>query len=607
MAARVSKMFAAILCLLIASACSDRETSLESEVTESQIADYAVVITALPEAPMQELAKKSLQTYLQRDRGVPSLAFLRRRAESDLDTLRRLLASRGYLNAKIAVDVVEAVDGDEPTPATVTFEVDPGAVFQLTAHRVQLFDPAPGTPDLRPKRFGSPVGKPAVASEIVSAEQAMVADLKARGYAYATALDRKAEAVRSDATLSVETTISAGRTYRFGQVQFDGVTSVDRDYLLSYVPWTDGAPYDAALLRSFQVRLSQTELFTAVTAAIPETAPIGDTLPITVRAEERKPRTVTASLRYDTVDGPEIAGSLTHRNLLGENERGTLSAEAGLRRQAINVSFVKPQYLQPGQRLLSDLEVRRVRDDAFDELGGTLFAGLERDVPDFWTIGAGGFVEISRVRDAGVSRDVKLAGLPVFASFDNRDDPLDPTRGRFFRVKVTPVGGLIDLSSVGFLIFDAETSAYVRLDEAGRTVLAGRARFANIVADQLSTVPAQRRLYSGGGGSVRGFARDLVGPRDALNDPTGGLSAIELGAELRTRIWGDIGGVAFVDAGAVSPDMFLADAPVMRFGAGIGVRYYSPVGPIRLDVATPINPQSGDDLLQFYLSIGQAF
>jgi translocation and assembly module TamA len=138
-------------------------------------------------------------------------------------------------------------------------------------------------------------------------------------------------------------------------------------------------------------------------------------------------------------------------------------------------------------------------------------------------------------------------------------------------------------------------------------VLAGRTAVGSIVGEPRSDIPANLRVYAGGGGSVRGFGYQLAGELDDDDKPIGGRSLVELGGEVRVRITESIGVVAFVDAGTVYSSATPDFSETLRVGAGPGLRYFSPIGPLRLDVGFPLNPRDSDDTWQLYISIGQAF
>ncbi len=159
---------------------------------------------------------------------------------------------------------------------------------------------------------------------------------------------------------------------------------------------------------------------------------------------------------------------------------------------------------------------------------------------------------------------------------------------------------------VPFVKFRGEGSAYYSLDTDGRFVLAGRTVAGSIVGADLAEIPADRRFYAGGGGSVRGYAYQGIGPRDARGQPTGGLSLLEGSVEMRFAVTEKFGIVPFVDAGTVSTKAF-PDFSEVRAGAGVGIRYLTPFGPLRVDAAVPLNPGPGDPDFGIYAGIGQAF
>jgi translocation and assembly module TamA len=261
----------------------------------------------------------------------------------------------------------------------------------------------------------------------------------------------------------------------------------------------------------------------------------------------------------------------------------------------------------PGQDLLTGLELVREEDDAFDQLRATLTAGLRRRVAPEWVVGYGGLLEASLIEDDGEETEAFLAGVPAWAEYDGTDDLLNPTEGARARFEVTPFAGTLDSEFTAFLNLDTRASAYWDVLDDDVYVLAGRARVASIIAEGVEDVPKNRLLYAGGGGSVRGYELRHVGPLDVEGDPEGGLSALEASLELRARVWGDLGTVVFVDAGSVSQESYPDFEEGVQVAAGTGIRYHSPAGPIRLDVAFPINRREEDDFFQLYFSIGQAF
>lgn len=604
--ARRTRLHAACLAALLAAGCGRTEgffPQAEFARPETTVT-YEVELSGAPSEEIAGLAEASLASWRFREEGVASLAFLRRRAESDVPLLMKILHSLGYYSASVEVEVEETAPGE----ARVGFAIEPGPAYTLARHEfVVAREGAVAPPELDAARLGSPVGRQARAAAIAEAETAAVALLKRRGFAYAAFAGRSGLADPETATLEVESRIAAGRAYSFGTLGLEGVESVEEDYLSSYLPWKVGERFDAEKLRTYQQRLFATELFDAVAVRLPETPPEGEALPLTVVADERPPRTIGGGLRYDTDLGPSARASFEHRNLFGRNERFLAQAEGGLVEQLVGFAVRKPQFLRPGQELTGELTFKRTDDDAFKALSVTTFGGLERELSRRWHGGLGGLVEASEIDDDSDKGTALLLGIPGFAAYDGSDDLLDPTKGARLRLDATPFAGVFDGEAVEFLVLDARGSVYRRLDEERRFVLAARGRAASILAPDLDSIPATRRLYSGGGGSVRGYEERFIGPLDDGDDPVGGRSALEAGLELRAGLVGDFGGVVFAEAGSVSTNMLPDFEEGVQVAAGLGLRYYTVAGPVRLDVAFPLNPRDADDAFQVYFSIGQAF
>ncbi|MEL7465449.1 MAG: BamA/TamA family outer membrane protein [Pseudomonadota bacterium] len=606
--------FALILLTAFAiTACANGEETpdLTFEAPETQVA-YEVELTGVSDEDVEALLESSLSLYRQQERGAQSLAFLRRRATGDIGTIQKVLRSEGWFEAEVEVDIEapeeEAAEGETPI-AVARVIVTENRRYTLKAHDLALIETGagPAPPALDADALGSPVGDPATAADILAAEQAAVAALRASGRPYAQRIGREAVADPETAEIEVFTTISAGPAYQIGDPAYEGGEGVKRAYLETYRTWEEGTPADPAELRAFQNELIATGLFDAASVDFPEEPPEGDTLPVEVRLEEAAPRTISGGVRYSTDVGPAVRGGFEHRNLFGANETITLEAIAGLEEQSLDTRYRIPQYARPGQDLVFGLNLRRIDDEAFEELGATPSFGIERELTDFLTVGAGGLLEFSRIKDIDGTENSYLVGAPLFAAFDSSDDRLDPSKGVRARLSVTPFAGAQGATPVSFLILDANASTYFDLTGTQDYIFAVRGRVASILSGDLDVVSPARRLYSGGGGSVRGYAERFIGPLDADGEPTGGLSTVEIGAEMRVRATDVIGLAGFVEAASVSEEIAPVFDEGLQVAVGGGVRYLSPIGPLRFDVGFPVNGRDEDDFFQVYISIGQAF
>lgn len=606
-----------LVAALLAGCSSDDDAfaPVEFEKPETFV-EYDVELTGVSDDRVRGLMEQALTLYRQQENGVQSVAFLRRRAQSDVETAQKILRAFGWYEARVRVRVdpppenvaEDAAEGETPK-ALARMIVNERRRYTLAGHRMTLVETGAGDPPpaLDAATLGSPVGDPATAAEILEAEKAAVAELRSAGRPYAQRLGRDAVADPETAEIEIETTIAAGSKYIFGDAVYSGGDGVERAYIDTYRTWKMGETVDPAKLKEFTDDLVATNLFDAVAADFPEEPPEGETAPVLVRLEEAPPRTISGGVRYDTEAGPAVRGGFQHRNLFGANETLTLEAILGLEEQSLTGEYRVPQWLRPGQDLVYGAELRRVDDEAYEELGATLAVGVERELTDEFTIGFGLLGEVSRTETIDTTETAKLAGLPAFVSYDSSDDTLDPSKGVRARIAATPFAGFQADTPVSFGIIDATASTYFDLTGEKDYILALRTRLATILSSDIDVISPSRRLYSGGGGSVRGYGERYIGPLDADGEPTGGRSAFEIGAEMRVKFSDTIGAAGFVEAGSVTEDIEPSFDEGLQVAVGGGLRYYSPVGPIRLDVGVPVNPRKADDNFQIYISIGQAF
>ena len=294
--------------------------------------------------------------------------------------------------------------------------------------------------------------------------------------------------------------------------------------------------------------------------------------------------------------------------LAGETANSSNASRLDLPDLRFGVNFRKPDFLAPKQSLVLDFSVVADNPPAYERVAGLLTGLVEREVTDELKLSAGITSERGRVRTAERTYQVALLGVPLAATYDGTDNLLNPVKG--FRLGATltpwfPVGG--NESSRRFLATSLTGSVYYDVRGDGRYVAAGRLGLGSIVGAGLADIPPDRRFYAGGGGSVRGYGFQMAGPRNAANDPTGGRSLFEAGIEMRIKVTDTIGVVPFLDAGTVSARSIPGFREPLRVGAGLGLRYYTDFGPLRVDVGVPFSPERGDSRWQLYLSLGQAF
>jgi translocation and assembly module TamA len=560
---------------------------------------------ALLKGRQGELMEESSQLLSLRDRPPASLGALERRAEGDLKRLATVLHSEGYYDGTVDFRIDDRVD-----PVLVTLVIDRGSPYRLERFDIVYESDAP-TADLPrdPTDVGVETGRRARAAVVVDAEGRLTTLLGARGHPLARILRRRHVIDREEQTIRSRIVVDPGPRVGFGPVRVDGLADVDEAYVRRIQPWTAGQLYDRTLVDAYRQDLLSTRLFSTV-AIVPASAPDPDgNLPLTIVVAERELRTIGGGLSWGTDEGFELTAFWEHRNFFHENEGLRLETRLGEIEQSFNAFFRKPRFRRRDQTLLADARIKRVETDAYKESNITGAVGLERELGPLWDGKIGVTAELTDITENRDDRSLLLLGMPGSLIRDSRDDSLEPTRGTRLETIVTPYIATGD-DSFPFVVTAVGGSIYHALTDSNRAVVAGRARVGSILGASRAEVPASKRFYAGGGGSIRGYQYQKVGPLDAENDPLGGRSLLEVGAELRLRLGERFGVVPFVDGGTVfvDPDFRSDEDDTIRWAAGVGFRYYTLIGPLRVDFAFPLNKREGiDDDFQFYVSIGQAF
>jgi translocation and assembly module TamA len=557
-----------------------------------------------------ELRAEIVRAIGESDRPIDNRFEARRRARDAAEAAIAVLRSEGYYEYEVEPDVGE---GDRPAPVV---RITPGPRFVLGRPRIQWVggDPDPVTQLAAEAAVKLDPGAPGRAADVVSAEGRIVASLQESGYADAAARPRQVVVDHAERTVTPTYQIASGAQVRLGDIRLSGAARTSATWLQHLAPWRRGDLYRPNDVAQLERRLLDTGVYETVTVALApakDTAPDG-LRPVVVSLAERKRHSIELGASYGTTDGPGLDVRWTRYNQLGRADTLALFAKGSKLDSRVGSELSLPHWRRPDQTLTLNAAAYRQMTDAYDVSG----VGVRGDVlrhftkTSYLTLGAS--MDFSRTDElkpgtlTTLGRDIfTVAGL-ADVTLDRSNDPLNPTRGWRVSARMEPTV-LAGQGTVPYLKVQTQGTAYYPFDVKATTVLAGRLRVGSILNGTISSIPAPQRFYAGGGGSVRGFSYQGVGPRLADNStPQGGLSLLEGSLELRhelTRTWGIVG---FVDAGAVGS----TSAPTgedLGVGAGLGVRYNLAFGPIRVDVAAPVSGRHGGPAFQVYVSIGQAF
>jgi translocation and assembly module TamA len=544
------------------------------------------------------------------------------RAAADRERLQTALRSFGYYEARVDIGIAGRAPEDPALPAVlaatpagtevaVTVAITPGPLFHL--RRVAIAGTVPD--DARAKLAPLGPGAPAVAADVLAGGDRLLAGLRDDGYALARVAT---PVVTEDAvahTLDVTYPVTVGPRVALGPISLRGLGHVDAGFIRRRLLVHQGERYSPLAVERARADLAGIGVFSSVQVELAGAPDAAGELPVTFAMTAAKAHVVSATAAYSTDLGASLGATWRDRNLFGSAEQLSLSATAtqlggSASRQPgydLAAQFTKPDFLHRDQQLGVTLDAFREYLQAYDRTGLSGSVTLTRTLSAHWTASLGAAAEREEVAQEDVTRDYTLLALPLEAKYDSTNALLEPTSGVRAAFSATPTESLGRPDSI-FVLLRAAGSTYLDLSPhgAGASVLALRGLVGTAQGASQFALPPDQRFYAGGSATVRGFKYQSVGPLFADDTPQGG-TAVDAGTvEFRQRLPASLGAAVFVDAGQVSA----GSTPFtgrLRIGAGAGLRYYTSIGPIRLDFAVPVNRAPGGDRFELYIGLGEAF
>ena len=585
---------------------------------------YSVTFTVAPaDADVEDALKGASGLWQGRNEAVGGSAGLLTRAQGDYRRLLAALYNEGRYGGSVSIEVNgrQAADmtvGTQlPDTSEVTIRIDPGPAYRFG--RTDVSGAAPPAQDKRDRvasfaEAGFEPGAVARADVVRKTSQLARDAWRQQGYPTARVTSRTATANHPDQELDVAVAVESGPRATYGQVAVEGTQRMDAGFVARQTGLVPGREFDPDDLDRARQRLERLGVFASQSIEEAETVEADGTLPLTVVVDERKLRRIGVGATLSSSEGAGIETFWLHRNLFGRAERLRLDASvSGLgatfdyRRfdYTLGAAFTRPAVFTPDTDFNANLLAKREVNETFTETSGGGAISLTHLFSDELSVSAGAFAQYGRFEDDGGTREFVTAGLDVSGVFDTRNNKLDATRGFYARAGLKPFHEFNFGNSA--VQGELEGRAYLPLGADDRLVLAGRVSLGSIAGPDVSQIPENFLFFAGGGGSVRGYGFKNIGVVAADGSVTGGKSKIEASAELRFRATERFGGVVFADAGLVSARAFPDFDQDLRIGIGAGIRYNTGLGPIRLDVAMPLNRRPGDPSFSFYAGIGQAF
>ena len=592
------------------------------QVTDELALAFPPDDAAFPEKEAFAARYGELSTIAELDSDKDSVAQLAARAKADQTLLETMLRVYGYYDAQVIRSVAGIQAGQETAAerAAVRFDIIPGARYRFGAIDLGELDTAVDAVALR-RAFEIQPGDFMSSDKIVEEQLNLDTALGEFGYPFATidAPELLVDHARTEGDLTMP--VHPKGKYVFGEVVSNLPRFLSGKHLATIARFDPGDVYQRSLELDLRRAIVSTGLVSSVTVTPREvTPPSGDqpgTVALDVEMSKAKLRTWAGAIGYGTGEGIRVEGSWEHRNLFPPEGMLRVRGIAGTQEQLFGVTFRKNNLGGRDKVLTVDAFASTVDSDAYDARTVSLIGTYERlstllfQKPLAYSIGLEAVATSERPQPLGgvvqPRQTYFIGAIPLFAQLDTSDSLLDPKKGFRAGLRLSPEVSRNQRMESFYLRAQFDGSTYQRVTD--KVVVAGRLRLGTIVGTDLDNIAPSRRLYSGGGGSVRGYGYQRIGPRDINGNPTGGRSLVEGAVEARIQTGffdGALSVVPFLDAGSVSQSV-TPDLSTVRFGAGVGVRYNTGFGPLRFDIATPINPAPGDSRIAVYVSLGQAF
>ena len=607
---------------------------------------YQVTLASVGDSDIDQTLKATSDLLALRTQAPVSPFGLIARARSDTDRLKTTLESFGYYESHVIIningllltdpslgDALTALPTGSTAKVAVSFTL--GTLFHL--RRIEIEGEVPPSINAR-ETLGLNTGQPAVASAVLAGGARLLSALQEQGYAFAQVEPPVAYEAADAPVLDLSFQVVAGRKVNIGDIHVEGLQRVHESLVRRRLLLRTGDVYKPSAIEAARRDLLGLNVFGQVSVQIGTKPDQSGGVPITFKMRERLRHAITVSAAFSSDLGGSGGVTWTDRNVFGNAEQLTVAAsvinlggsDTTGTGYDTSVKYLIPEFMHRDQSLQFAVSAIKQQLQAYDQTAKTASVTLSRKLSSIWTVNAGLSTtdeQISQVISASVKEpggpitadppvtfDYTLVALPFSLVYDSTNLPTpleDPTHGFRGSLSLTPTYA-IGHPNATFLISVLKVATYFDLHnlfpiEPGRSVIAARSLVGFAQGAGQFSLPPDQRFYAGGTSTIRGYGYQLVGPTfPVTGNPTGGTAIAAVGVEFRQRLYTNWGVVGFVDAGQVSASVKpLPDDT--RIGVGAGMRYYTPIGPIRLDVAVPVGRRPGDDSFEVYIGLGQAF
>ncbi len=567
--------------------------------------NYSVEFEGLNDDRTLKAIKSVSQLTSLKKRPPASMNALRYRAESDIPELTKVLHAHGYYEAKVNIRVQEILN-----QVHVFVLIEPGPVYCLEKYKIHLYCEFPDEPEcLCPvslDKISVKIGKPALTENILSSELKLLESLSECGFPLAKVDDREVIVDGKTKSVRVRIAVKRGREAAFGSLTIVGLDKVKPLFIERKIDWIQGETYDSALVEKTQDAILESGLFSSVLITHADTINPDGEISMKIEVSETKHQSVNVGVSYQTVFGPGITFGWENRNVGGMGRRLSFQGDITRISHTGNAMYAHPDFLQIGQDYIWQAQAMHESLFAYSMRSYNLMNRLDRRLGEHVRFSLGAQGERLYVTASVHNGNYWLFELPLYVRYSTANDLLNPTQGITFEYTTTPSLNVTDGKDF-YLINQLSESIYHSLNADESIVFAQQLTLGSILSQNLNAVPVSKRYLGGSEQELRGYRYRTVSPLDDRK-PIGGRSAIYFTLETRFRVTKKIGLVPFFDIGSVYETILPTWHGKWFKSTGLGLRYFSFMGPFRIDLAFPLNRRKGiDPVYKILVSIGQTF
>lgn len=565
---------------------------------------YSVEFIGLKETKIIDTIKNSSDLFLLMDRPPKTINGLRYRIQSNLPEIIKVFHAFGYYDASLSYDLEE-----EENKAKVYLFCDSGPRYLLHNFEIR-YTPCDLEKEIKPlidlQKLEIKLDAPTNSQILSDAKNRIILALAVHGYPLASiqTYDVIVDGIRK--TINVNVCINLGPICYFGPTSILGLKDIDPRYIYRKIAWMEKDPYSPHKIIETQSRLTETNLFSSVSINHADNLNEENTLPMKIQVIESKHQNINVGTNYATVDGFGVTFSYINYNMRRMGEILAFQAELAKKAYTGFLTYKKPDFLWYNQDLFFSFYALKEKVWAYHAYTYGVLSKIAQRINKYFQYSYGiksEFVEVTHSANRG---RYQLLGAPFFLKYDTSNHLLNPTKGFAFSYSMTPFTS-VALKKSTFLKQKFSYEVYVPFNKDEKIVFALRMQLGSIFGPSVYHIPITKLFLGGSDDNLRGYRYKTVGPRNSNHDLIGGRSAIYLSFEPRLRVTTTIGIVPFFDIGNVQLNQLPTFEGRWRKSVGIGLRYFTFFGPLRLDVGFPLDRVHGDPHYRIYVSIGQTF